>query len=457
MDVIIDKAVAHVRELTSKNDASHDFEHIRRVVDFAKVIQRSEESRPDAPPVDTNVVALVAILHHAGDAEYLGFAEESNTVVQRFLTSLGCSPHLAQKLQYICSRISYSYELDNLDDVAQLCSFIPELAIVQDADRLDALGATSVARAFMSNAAVLHDGTLSIEHFQVLLPLAERMKTNTGKKLARQLTERMKLFLNWLEAEEETRQGKDDEIQTHSDVIREDRSTILAEDRALQPSTTRANQAGRVASAAAKVKTRNVIMGEEATRRELAVSPHQDAMFIPSSFESDISPPPANRVVKRASRPSFMSVVNDDGRKRARLSFHGQVENGGEDVQKDRMFSLPTRSVTPASTFDSDGPAPIMTGSVRFLRHPTAIDQPYSTDEAKWQQLDAMRQRNLTHIGLIAETTDGMDSAKPCDNCEKKGLTCRKYRPSVSTAYEQTFGGTCEICAHCKWQHKTCE
>lgn len=467
MDAIIEKATAWVEELTSKNDASQDFSHIQRVVDLAHFIRLAENDTISQQQLNTNVITLGALLHDAVDAKHVQPGEDPSTIIANFLRSVGCPLPVADKVQLICSNVSYSHEATNGVIVSQLCSVIPELKVVQDAVRLDSLGAKGIARTFGFIAANLPGHAFDMNHFdEKLLLLEDMMKTKTGKALAKERTQRLRVFMNWWTAEDITQQERSEEITAHrnkNDMLNSEQSARnsrvagsngqIDEDRILQISTKRANQLGRTASAAAKVKTRDVIRGEEAARRELARATDRESSFIPSSFESAVSPPPAvsQRVLKRA---SFLQGPNNDARKRARLLSDTENEEVDDDLQHTRTFSLPTRSVTPALPVSV--PA-VMLDEPHFARRPTTTDERWSIDETKFEELDTIAQRNYTHIGLIMETTDGMDNVPKCSRCEEKGHPCRKYRPEISAAYEEKFGFKCEPCALCKWARQTCE
>ena len=198
MEAIIEKATAYVQEFMSHYDASHDFSHIQRVLNLAKAIEASERARDPNLLIDGDVITLAALLHDVGDRKYLKPGEDATTLVSKFLTSTGCPDHVAEKIQLICTNVSYSNELRNEAHVATLCQEVPELRLVQDADRLDAIGAVGIARMFTYTGAKENERGLSTIHFyDKLLLLEERMKTETGRELARERTERMKVFLGW--------------------------------------------------------------------------------------------------------------------------------------------------------------------------------------------------------------------------------------------------------------------
>lgn len=178
-------------------DGSHDMSHIRRVVALARFLHAVEplpESSPSSPPKsrDGLVVLLSALLHDIGDKKYLLAGQDGSVMVRDFLVTLGEPLLLAEKVQAVCLGVSYSSESSDPVRTAMLVSKYPELAVVQDADRLDALGAVGVARCVAFGAA--RDRTLanSIDHFEEKLErLPEMMKTVAGRERARLLGQRL--------------------------------------------------------------------------------------------------------------------------------------------------------------------------------------------------------------------------------------------------------------------------
>ena len=102
----------------------------------------------------------------------------------------------------IVNHVSYSSEIKDLEKVQKMIAKHPELAIVQDADRLDALGAPGIARCVAYNAVKGRKLEDAVEHFEEkLVRLEGLMKTETGKEMARVRTERLRVFMGWWEEE----------------------------------------------------------------------------------------------------------------------------------------------------------------------------------------------------------------------------------------------------------------
>ena len=198
MEAIIEQSTAYVKDYMSHYDPSHDFSHIQRVLRQAKSIEASEKKRDPSLVLDGDLVTLASLLHDVGDRKYLKPGEDATTLVATYLKSIGCKETTAEKVQLICSNVSYSNEQKNQAQVTKLCEEIPELRIVQDADRLDAIGAVGIARMFTFGGAKEQSRGLSVIHFYEKLLLVEQMmKTETGKSLAREKTQRMEDFLQW--------------------------------------------------------------------------------------------------------------------------------------------------------------------------------------------------------------------------------------------------------------------
>jgi uncharacterized protein len=213
---LIPKVSAFVEKYMSHYDGSHDFNHIRRVVGLAHLIYKETNARREESPMfdeeedlDLHVITLAALLHDVGDKKYLLPDEDANTLVLSTLLGFGAPEDLAIKVQRIVHGVSYSSEVKDPEAVRALIQKYPELGVVQDADRLDAIGAVGIGRTFTFGGAkgARHMGE-TIDHFEEKLEkLESMMKTEPGKKMARQRTERLKVFKGWWAEEQKEAEG----------------------------------------------------------------------------------------------------------------------------------------------------------------------------------------------------------------------------------------------------------
>ena len=206
---LVSKVEAFVREFMSHPpfDASHDYWHVLRVLALADRILSIEATANTSVAYDPTTVTLAALMHDVADHKYIStnaLPEASvnpDTLVESTLLELGASPTQASRVQAIVKAISYSHEVRDPARVITVLSQHPELAIVQDADRLDALGAVGIGRTFTYSGAKVRTGEgmeESIQHFyDKLLRLEGMMKTGEGKRLARERTERLRAFKEW--------------------------------------------------------------------------------------------------------------------------------------------------------------------------------------------------------------------------------------------------------------------
>jgi len=234
---------AYMTKCMAGHDPSHNPIHVHRVVKLAHEILARERSRGTNGVVyDDTIITLSAILHDIGDRKYLptaiasitpGTATNSgstesidpNKMVHDVLIAHGAAHTLAERVQTIVSNVSYSNEVKNPARVHELVDQegYRELAIVQDADRLDALGAVGIGRCFVylgsqgdkrrNQITAGNSGTIeyprwrmdeAIEHFTDKLErLESMMKTETGREMARIRTQRLQDFKKWWEEETE--------------------------------------------------------------------------------------------------------------------------------------------------------------------------------------------------------------------------------------------------------------
>ncbi|KAF1834648.1 hypothetical protein BDW02DRAFT_326988 [Decorospora gaudefroyi] len=179
---------AFVYEYMSNYDNSHDYHHILRVLSNTNRILQAEFKNNPPPTYDTTALFLSALLHDVADHKYAKPNQDTDNQIANILRDHGSSESLALKVQAIVKHVSYTHEVRNPSDVASVLHQYPELAIVQDADRLDAIGAVGVARSFCFGAAKLPDQPMSraVDHFEVkLYKLAGMMKTGAGKEMAK--------------------------------------------------------------------------------------------------------------------------------------------------------------------------------------------------------------------------------------------------------------------------------
>lgn len=205
MQEIIDKTINYVKQELAHAEAGHDWFHIERVYRTAQTINATEKA-------DALVVALAALLHDIADPKFHGGDEDLGPQkAEAFMQSIGAETDTIQHVILIIQNMSFK----NSFDTERFSS--PELQVVQDADRLDAMGAIGIARAFTYGGyknRLLYDPSIkpvtehskesyknttapTINHFyEKLLLLKDLMNTAAGKDLA---DKRHAFMLNYLE------------------------------------------------------------------------------------------------------------------------------------------------------------------------------------------------------------------------------------------------------------------
>jgi uncharacterized protein len=190
---IIDAIAEEMRQKFSSEGSGHDWFHIERVWTMAKRIGAEEKA-------DLFVVELAALLHDIADWKFTGGDDtvgpaEARKVLERHGVD-------ADVIEHVCAIIAgMSFK------GAKVTDEMPTLEgkVVQDADRLDAIGAVGVARAFAYGGhknrllhdpsvppvmhadknAYVHSGSPTLNHFyEKLFLLKDRMKTTAGRKIA---------------------------------------------------------------------------------------------------------------------------------------------------------------------------------------------------------------------------------------------------------------------------------
>lgn len=202
---IVEQTRSFVEKRLTGFEGSHDYWHSYRVWQLAKTIAETE-------PVCGFVVQLGALLHDIADAKFHnGDYEVASRVAGGFLARQGVKKAEREHVQQIVRHVSFKGE-------AHRQSFrSPELEVVQDADRLEALGAIGIARTFayggfrqhpiyvpgqaprrkMNNEQYRNHQSHTINHFyEKLLLLKDRMNTPTGKNMAAHRHKVMENFLD---------------------------------------------------------------------------------------------------------------------------------------------------------------------------------------------------------------------------------------------------------------------
>ena len=189
MEDRIDAAAEYIRLLFAENSDGHGYDHAMRVYRNALVIAESE------PAADRRIVALSALLHDADDHKL--FQTENNANARRFLEEQGVEPETVNRICDVINSVSFSRNRGRHPETI-------EGRIVQDADRLDAIGAIGIARTFAFGGKHARSLDSSIEHFyEKLLLLKDMMNTDRAKQLAESRHAFMEQFLK--EWEKETR------------------------------------------------------------------------------------------------------------------------------------------------------------------------------------------------------------------------------------------------------------
>jgi uncharacterized protein len=181
-----------VRTFMSNLDASHNYQHIRRVVSNAMYLLVKEKRHHEwARRLDPVVVWVACMTHDVGDAKYMaeGKMRDHNDIIDDFLKELECPLPIRRQAAYLAAHVSFTAELQDEEGIAGFAEEYPAFRIIQDADRLDGLGAVGVGRLFLYGGVheirrqgLIDSGIDLIEERFVHYP--RLMKTDTGKKIA---------------------------------------------------------------------------------------------------------------------------------------------------------------------------------------------------------------------------------------------------------------------------------
>ena len=201
---LIEKTKEHVKKELSSEFTGHDYWHIHRVWKLSKQIGKKED-------VNLQVVELAALLHDLGDSKLFDYENESDPA-RDWLSKLTKDEALINHVCHIIDNMSFQKELEEESVDLSL-----EGQVVQDADRLDAIGAVGIARAFayggnrkrlihnpskkpnlsITGEEYLSSNGTTINHFyEKLLLVKDKMNTDIGKEMAEKRHAFMKEFLD---------------------------------------------------------------------------------------------------------------------------------------------------------------------------------------------------------------------------------------------------------------------
>lgn len=201
---LINITKSYVEETLANAEGGHDWWHIYRVWKMAKRIASTE-------PVDQKIVELAALLHDIADPKFHDGDESIGPRTARvFLESQQVDPAETEHIVNIIKHMSFKNSLGENSFTS------PEMQVVQDADRLDAIGAIGIARVFSFGGFKgnpIHDPTMkpklnmskeeykksngtSLNHFyEKLFLLKDKMNTPTGKAIAQSRHDYMQMYV----------------------------------------------------------------------------------------------------------------------------------------------------------------------------------------------------------------------------------------------------------------------
>ena len=189
MQEITNAAVRYIRDLFAENADGHGFDHSMRVYRNALRIAETE------PAADRLIVSLGALLHDADDHKL--FHTENNENARRFLREHGIRPDTEDRICEAVNAVSFSKNRGKQPETI-------EGRIIQDADRLDAIGAIGIARTFAYSGQHGRTPEASIAHFhEKLLLLKDLMNTEKAREMAESRHAFMEQFLREWEREQD--------------------------------------------------------------------------------------------------------------------------------------------------------------------------------------------------------------------------------------------------------------
>jgi len=208
---IIEATISFVKTELKNAEGGHDWFHIERVYKNTLLIAKNE-------PVDITVVSLAALLHDIADPKFNNGDETIGPrIASQFLLKHNIDSEIIEHVTQIIENMSFKNSFDLNPSFNS-----KEMEVVQDADRLDAIGAIGIARCFnyggfkdrplynpeikpnlkMTKAQYKSSKSPTINHFyEKLLLLKDQMNTKTGKRIALERHKYMEGFLKQFYAE----------------------------------------------------------------------------------------------------------------------------------------------------------------------------------------------------------------------------------------------------------------
>lgn len=198
----------YAKSVLVSDTSGHDWSHIERVVNTTKTIA-------DAEGADLFICEAAALLHDVIDDKIVKDPADALKKLKKFLTSIELTPEEIEAIESIITRMSFKNHQENHE-------LSLEGKVVQDADRLDAIGAIGIARVMCysgSTGRPIHhphmkprkqmtaeeyrngESTAIMHFYEKLLKLKELMNTDYGKKLAKGRHEFLELYLEQFYAE----------------------------------------------------------------------------------------------------------------------------------------------------------------------------------------------------------------------------------------------------------------
>jgi len=190
---ILDKTREYVKKIMSSDTSGHDFHHVERVARNARIILKKEKA-------DHFVVMMACYLHDLDDPKLV---RSEKDLTRKYLASCPLDKEKSERILKITEEISFSKQKEGINPSSQ------EAMIVQDADRLDALGAIGIARCYAYGGhesrplftGKRNDDSSTAHFYQKLYVLKDLMNTGTARRIAIKKTRFMKKYVRLLEAD----------------------------------------------------------------------------------------------------------------------------------------------------------------------------------------------------------------------------------------------------------------